>query len=101
MKVKVIEAFSDKQTGANREVGDLFDCLEERAKELIGYKLVEKVGDSKEELAEKDLKTKQKALDEREAELVKREEAVKTSEEDLKKREAKISQAESNDKPKK
>ncbi len=27
MKVKVIEAFSDKQTGANREVGDLFDWL--------------------------------------------------------------------------
>lgn len=101
MKVKVIEAFSDKQTGANRKVGDLFDCLEERAKELIDYKLVEKVGDSKEELAEKDLEAKFKVLEEREADLAKREEAVKTFEEDLKKREAKISQAESKDKPKK
>jgi flagellar basal body P-ring protein FlgI len=87
MKVRAIEAFTDKQAGADRKVGDLFDCSGERAKELIGYKLVEKVSGSKDDLTEKDLEAKLKAITDRETAVATREDAVKTSEDALKERE--------------
>lgn len=116
MKVKVIEAFRDKRTGVDYKVGSIFECTEERGKELIGYELVsleeksksdESIQSKEQELAKKEaiLNDKEKELIEREASLEAKEveldslgKVLMSREKDLDLKEDKLKKAEPKDK---
>ena len=94
MKVKVLEKFFDKQAVADRNVGDMFSCSEERATELIEYKLVEKVAgeynsnrDVELTIQIQDLKAREISVGAKEVELTQKEENLNKREIELNKRE--------------
>lgn len=94
MKVKVIEAFRDKRTGVDYKVGSIFECTEERGKELIGYELVSLEEKSKSDESiqskEQELAKKEAILNDKEKELIEREGKVAASETKLVEREASL-----------
>lgn len=94
MKVKVVESFIDKEYGVDRKVGSIFECSDERGKELIGYELVSLEENSKSDKSiqskEQELTKKEAFLNDKEKELIEREGKVAARETKLVEREASL-----------
>ncbi|MFV0536833.1 MAG: hypothetical protein ACK5M3_05595 [Dysgonomonas sp.] len=93
MKVKVIEKFTDKYSKIEYNVGDTAEFQDERAKELINYKLVEKVSGGKNELTDDIVDTRLKAIKDKETDLEEREKKLNLAESALSEREKKFDKA--------